>query len=232
MNEEDESSVEDASSSMVKSEESNAVEKEKSLNATVEVSDRKDKLAKKLQKKIAQKEKAPADELTSVLKSGRIAEKKKKKKKLAIQGAAALFGVFVVFQLYDFLFSTQQAPVTYGICRVYMELQVKFPSELKFVGLENFGANVRVWYTRTDPFGGQHLENIRCYFARSAERGSYIEKIEIDRREEPRDKVERFNKVLPVVSANLPSLNWPSSDTGKSVQSIIVDSATVRKSIF
>jgi hypothetical protein len=173
------------------------------------------------------------DELAEKLQQGRLAEKKKAKTKKMMRVGGGIGGLLVAYLMYGFLFATYQAGIPYGICRVYIETQVRFPKHLKFVGLEDFGDNVRVWYSRTDAFGGQRIDKARCYYVWDEEVGfSIVDKILINRREEPTHKIDRFNVVLPVILQNLPDLAWPAPDSDKNLDNIQVDGTAARKPIL
>ncbi len=203
--------------------------------STGEIMDRVERKKLKEQKKQAEAEakKKLEDELGTALKKGRLADKKKVKTKKRIKIGGTLVAAFLCYLLYGFLFGVHQAGATYGICKVYLETQVRFPLYLNYIGLADDGDNVRIWYTRTDAFGGQRLEIIRCYYKYDEATGSSIvDKITIDRREEPDDKVARFNVVLPVVLENLPDLSRPSSNSEKGLGNIQVDRTAVRQPVL
>lgn len=172
------------------------------------------------------KEPVPVDEVGQSLRTGRLAAVRKKKLKRGVQIVALIIGGYLLYTAYGFLFGTYKAGITYGICKVYLENHVRFPTHLKITGLDDFGSNVRLWFTRVDPFGVHRMENIRCYYTYDEARGSSIvEKVLIERREEPQNKVDAFNDILPVVLQNLPDLSWPYPDSDKTLDNIQVESA-------
>jgi hypothetical protein len=224
----------DASKEAVVSEVSDDGDSKPSME-TGEVVDRDEKkrLAALKKQEAAEAKKKTKDDLSDRLQQGRLAEKKKAKTKKVFRIGSGILGAGVLYMLYGFLFATYQAGITYGICRVYIETQVRFPTHLKFVGLEDFGDNVRVWYTRVDAFGGQRVETARCYYKWDEEVGSsVVDKILVNRREEPQYKIDSFNVVLPVVLQNLPDLSWPVPDSDKNLDNIEVDGIAARQPVL
>lgn len=211
-----------------------------SSTATGEMVDREERKLLKAKKKKEEQEKAAllkkkpkkkpaADNSTaSNLKGGVLGTKQKQKRKQQIQVGGALIASCLIYMIYGWLFHVPQARKTYGICMVYLENNVRFPLHLRPVILNDFGANVRIWYKYMDAFGAQRMENIRCYFKRDPEtKRVMIDRILIDRREEPSDKIASFNRVLPIVIQNLPPLDRPSFGDDKRLN-FSVNTAKVR----
>jgi len=174
-----------------------------------------------------------SDNITAALNHGRIAKARRAKKILIGKIVASLIGVYLLYGAYNYLFSSYKAGPSYGICKVYLENQVRFPKYLKYIGLDDFGDNVRIWFSRIDSFGIHRVENIRCYYKYDEEVGSSIvERVTIERREEPQDRIDSFNVVLPVVLKNLPDLSWPRPDSDKNLNNIQTDESSVRKRVF
>lgn len=118
-------------------------------------------------------------------------------------------GLVLVFLAYDYLFAPRKGGMPYAICKMYLELNVRFPQDLRLSTVKNYGKYVRIWYTQLDAFGEYRMENIECYYRRDKETGLSVEKILIDRREVDTEKVALFNKILPVIKQNPPDLTLP-----------------------
>ncbi len=173
------------------------------------------------------KAKAEPDEIDKALSSGKLGEKKKEKRKKQFKMAGmAAAGIFVIW-LGSFLFAPYQAGLSFGICKVYLENSVRFPKYLRLSTVEDFGDYIRIWYTQLDSFGEYRMENIQCHYVYDEERGTIIDKILIDRREVDKDKVERFNQVIPLIASNPPDLTYP-APLPDSLRDLQIDSDRLR----
>ena len=99
--------------------------------------------------------------------------------------------------------------MAFGICKVFTEMYVQFPTTLKFNSVEEFSTSVRIWYTHTDSFGEYIMEPIQCYYKADEQYGYILDKVTIRRREIDQKIVDDFNKTLPVIFANPPDLTLP-----------------------
>jgi len=156
-------------------------------------------------------EKAPqkSDEIKDIVKNSKLQAglllKKKKRKKFII---AAPFVIVIGYFIYWFN-TPYYAGLDYGFCKVFLELNVQYPSTLKLSEIEEKRNFIRIWYMQTDSFGQERLENIECYHGEDPELGYYISKIRVDRRELDPEKVKRFNKSLSTIVAYPPDLSYP-----------------------
>lgn len=202
---------------------------------TGEMMDRAERKALKAQKKKEEQEaKAKLkDELGDSLKQGRLADIKKAKRKKLMRNGGIAFGLFLIYQIYGFLFSPYMAGPSYGICKVFLQTEVRFPQDLEYRGLEDFGDSVRIWYRRVDAFGSSRIENIRCYYRYDEAAGSsVVDRVTIDRREIDPKRVESFNRALPVVLQNLPDLTYPAPLDDRGINDLQVDPNALRKPIL
>ncbi len=184
---------------------------EESVLSTGEIMDREQRRALKDKKKKekAEKQAKQLDEIDEAMISGKLGVERKTRRKRQFKYAGfTAFGLFLVWGM-NYLLKPFEAGVTYGICKTFLETNVQFPQYLRLSSIEEFDNSIRIWYTQLDAFGEYRLENIQCYFAYSEERGSYVDKITVDRREVDPEKVEKFNAVLPVVLASPMDLTRP-----------------------
>jgi len=176
------------------------------------------------------KEKTP-DEIEAALAQGKLAAAQKEKRKKTFKLGLGLVGIGLIFWLYNWLFSPYKAGITYGICKIFLELNVQFPRDLRISTVEDMGESVRIWYTQIDAFGEYRMENIQCYYRADEVTGAAIDKITINRREIDPARVEAFNKVLPVILQSPPDLTIP-YPLPNSLEGLQFETDKFRKPIF
>ena len=175
-----------------------------------EIMDRAQRRALKAQQNAGKKQKPPRDEIDEALAQGKLAEKKKRvRKKMVKRGAiAGGLGLLALFLFWGF--APFKGGITFGICKVYLETHVRFPQYLRLSKIDNFGDSIRIWYTQIDPFGEYRLENIHCFYGYDEKtQNSIVERIAINRRDVAQDKLDAFNRTLPIIAANPPDLTYP-----------------------
>lgn len=101
------------------------------------------------------------------------------------------------------------ADMRFGLCRVFLELNVQYPQKLVLSEVEERREFVRIWYMQTDAFGQERMENMECHFGFDEVRGDFISKIMIDRRELDAERVAKFNTSLSTIIAYPPDLTYP-----------------------
>tara|TARA_A200000113_G_scaffold66097_1_gene57356 strand:- start:658 stop:1491 length:834 start_codon:yes stop_codon:yes gene_type:complete len=175
------------------------------------------------------KQKKPIDPLEAALKKGRMGILKKNliKKRAMIGGLIA----FIAFIFYAYSEMTRIPTVgrAYGACRTYLELKVRYPENLEYISLRRRGMTQRLWYIRIDPFGARRLEEIRCIFKRDENSGRFLlSTVAIERREEPSNKIDDFNRVLPAIWSQIPRYEIPRMTSDKDLSNIKVNRAKVR----
>lgn len=131
------------------------------------------------------------------------------------------------------LFKPFQGTMAFGICKTYVELNVRFPETVYISDIEAFPASVRLWYVQTDSFGAYRMEPIQCYFKPDPAGvvPFILDKIVIRRREIEPELVTRFNKVLPALFANPPDLTLPAL-LQDSLQDLQINPDAMRKPIL
>lgn len=95
----------------------------------------------------------------------------------------------------------------FGLCRVFMETQVRFPNTIKLTSVEWIERSLRIYFTHIDAYGGTRSEMFECTYNRDAKlfiREARRNRIMIDP-----EKVANFNKIIPIVIAAKPDLTLP-----------------------
>lgn len=142
-------------------------------------------------------------------KEGFLARLRRRERKAMIT-AGGLLGVVLVA---GFLFNAVTAPkkggMPYGLCRVFLELQMEYPETLRIGMVEVFKDSTRIWFTQIDGFGSYRNEPIQCYFHSEKGRGWVMDRALINRRPVDLSKVSAFNRSLPVFAAYPPDLTLP-----------------------
>lgn len=212
---------------------------DKEITLSVEITDRalKKEQKRKLKEKTqagAQKEIDPeADDnnISAKISSGKLAAGKKaqRKKYFKYGSCAAVFGVLA--WLINFLFAPYTAGMTYGICKTYLELNVRFPDHLRISTVEDYGEYVRIWYTQLDAFGEYRLQNIQCNYRADEVTGAALSKVTIDRREEDPAKISQFNASIGIILENPPDLEIPAPLPNK-LENLQVNSNLFRRQLF
>ncbi len=135
-------------------------------------------------------------------------QKKKNFHRMIYAGVAMLLAYFIYY-----LFKPYHAGMGYGVCKVYTELNARYPDTLYFSSVEPFASSIRVWYTQIDAFGEYKLDSIQCFYKPdpSGRLPFILERIAVNRRDVDPEKVEQFNKILPVIFAHPPDLIYPTA---------------------
>ena len=182
------------------------------VTLSVDIMDRAERkaLKEKAKKEAAAKKVEPTqDEIEAALAKSKLAAAEKAKRKKMFKWGSILIGGGLFIWLVKFLFTPFTAGMTYGVCKTFLELNVRFPQELRISTVDDLGQSVRIWYTQVDAFGEYRMESIHCYFRSDEKMGAAVSKITINRREVDPEKIDRFNNILPVVLANPGDLTIP-----------------------
>ena len=130
----------------------------------------------------------------------KLSKKEKRKKRLRIfYGVTFCLGVIIYYGTRPY-----EASPPFGVCRTFVELQLRFPQTLFISSLEQFERSWRMYYTFTGSSGEQRASMIDCRFSTNQNTGyPYLEDIQIDRVKIDKKKVAAFNKIIPIImSAN------------------------------
>lgn len=149
------------------------------------------------------------DDVTVAVEQSTINQKKTEQRKKRIKyGSAAAFAALLGYGIY-LLFVPYKGTMGFGVCKVFLEQVVQYPTTLRLSKVEQFPTSVRIWYTQIDSFGEYRLEPIHCFFREDDNVRFAIDRVTIRRREIDPRIVERFNTSLPVIFASPPDLDLP-----------------------
>lgn len=168
---------------------------------------------KALKKEIEDTVKSTEDQINDAIEQGETAQKKKalKKKHLKLGGAGAVVAILGYF-IYG-LFQPYQGSMAYGMCKVFLEQNVTYPTTLQINQVEELNNWVRLWHTQIDGFGAYRMEPIQCYFRPDPVTKSALDKVYLGdparKREVDPKKVEEFNQSIPYLLDNPPDLTLP-----------------------
>lgn len=136
--------------------------------------------------------------------------KKKKSNKWRWIGGTVAVLFAIMFALYKPL-----ATIHYGVCKTYIELNEPYPDQIRYLGMEDFGDSVRVYYRKTDPFGVVSVNSFECVFKVESETVTpYIKSVDVNGKyktymaEDP-ERIAKFNETVPAIIASNPDLTWP-----------------------
>lgn len=149
-------------------------------------------------------------EIEDAIAKSAISEKKARQKKQRIRIAGALAGVLFFAWAGWYLFAPFKGGMDFGLCKVFVQLNVRYPQTIHFSKVENFGNSIRIWYAHMDSFGEYRLEPIQCTFTQGENGQLMVDKITISRREIPQERIDAFNRSVPAIYANPPDLTYPS----------------------
>lgn len=171
-------------------------------------------------------------EIEDAVKKSNIGEKKKEKRKKQLKwgggaGAALLVAILLYFGL-----QPGKTGMSYGLCKTFLELTVRYPQYLRVARTDSYGGFRRIWYTQVDAFGEYRMEEIRCYYGGRNENGHpQFKKITIRRQDVPPEIVESFNKSVPAILAYPPDLTVP-RDFSNNLEGLRFESDSFRRSLF
>lgn len=136
--------------------------------------------------------------------------RQKKRKKWMWIGGIGIFLLLVYSALAPY-----QGSTNFGICKVYLELNERYPNELRYISVRD-NQNVQIDYKSTDPFGRPSVNTIECVFKRDEARNvtPYLDKVDINGKDryyeaEKPENIEKFNKGVPAILENMPDTVLP-----------------------
>ena len=130
--------------------------------------------------------------------------KKKKQKQYAIIGGIALVGLILFVGLQPI-----KGTIQYGICRVFIEQSVRYPSEMLIVNVVEHPAYVQVEYTTINEFGDYAAHVATCYFQQDQKGQIALRDVVMDRQKVDPKKMSIFNLTIPTIISNPPDLTVP-----------------------
>lgn len=122
-------------------------------------------------------------------------------------------GGLIVLILGVSLFMPQSGTERFGLCRIFLELNVPYPLTLRLLQVEETATNVDIIYSDLDGFGYESISKLRCKFGISPKGEKQMVDFQFD--DYKRDPVEKaetlkhFNAALPTMLLTLPDLTYP-----------------------
>ncbi len=156
-------------------------------------------------------EKRADQEIETAIKESRLQKSSDAKRKKMFKYGAVAVSVLVVGWISYYLFAPFRGGLWFGTCRVFLEMNVQYPSTLELSSVEQLVGEkfVRIWYTNTDAFGSYRMESIKCSFEDDPVTGFRLKDASINRVTVDPAKIEAFNKILPVVFESGVDLTYP-----------------------
>jgi hypothetical protein len=152
-------------------------------------------------------------------KSAASASSVKRKKKLTLYGGAGI--LLVALAVAGFFWYVFYAPrygtIHYGICKVFAERQISFPSTMTVRDVEYYRNRLRVYVTHIDAAGQYRYDGFECAFNLP---GFEIISARLNRDPLPQQNVNEFNKTINVILANPPDLEVPRPLRDSSLQDL------------
>lgn len=159
-----------------------------------------DKAKKKAAKKNPEKEKKQPENK----------QKNKVTKKQVFLGIAAFFVLVTWWALQPLTAGDE-----FGVCRTYVENNLKYPTTFKITKYDEFGPSTRLFYTHTDAYGNQRSEMIECLVKPDPQTGGFVlHDIKVNRRSIGTEKLRLFNSTLPGILKSEPSRIIPKPSKG------------------
>jgi len=144
---------------------------------------------------------SPAKTSTISIGPQKKAQKKKPLKERLRKWRNAIIGVFL-FLSFLIWFGIQpiKGTIHVGICRVFIELTLKYPPSFRFVQYDLFQNAHRIYYTFTGPFGETQSNLAECTFSQDPQTGyPVLEGVNINRKPVDQAQIDSFNKTLPLI---------------------------------
>ncbi len=149
------------------------------------------------------------EEINQSLAEGSAGVKRKAKLKSSIKIALWGIGLLFILWAYNWLFTAKKGGMGFGLCKVFLELQVQYPPELRLSYVRPLSSTMRIWYVQRDAFGQTRFDAMDCKFMKDPERGMILDKVSINRREMDPDIITKFNMSIPAIMAYPPDLTYP-----------------------
>jgi hypothetical protein len=147
-----------------------------------------------------------------------------------IAGAAMIGVLLVSFVIYNAT-RPRMGKYPYGLCRVFLELNVQFPNTLKIGFVDELSKSIRIWHTHIDGFGSYRQEPFECFFKKDANNKWMIDRATFNRRPVDPKIVADFNRSLPVFAAFPPDLTLPNEVPNK-LRDLKVETDLFRQPLF
>lgn len=135
------------------------------------------------------------------------------KKKDNTKRLMMLAGAVVILLLTASFFMPHKGTERYGLCRVFLELSSPFPLSLRILEVEEVGGRTDIIYSDIDGFGYESVSRLRCIFSSQPDGSIVMKDYQFDDYKRPPEQKKRvisdFNRAIPTLMLNLPSLSIP-----------------------
>lgn len=113
--------------------------------------------------------------------------------------------------------SPQEGTMRYGLCKVFLELQLYHPETLNIASVSESPKGARIRYSHVTAGGDLKLGMIDCTYEMDSVRGIRLTQASIDRQPLPKETVNKFNTGISSIMAeeNRPDLTYPPPLTGE-----------------
>ncbi len=108
-----------------------------------------------------------------------------------------------------------KATISYGICKTFLELNVRHPQTIKMIQVYDRVVNVEMDYRYMDEYGQIRTERMTCEFGKIEETGTtgvtkiIRKEIGHTKYEIPKEKIDLFNKSIPAIVNSSIDLSIP-----------------------
>ncbi len=135
--------------------------------------------------------------------------KKLTKKQKRIRWASYAGGAILLLLIIIAGCTPRKGTMLYGVCLVFTERLVDYPSTLKVNYVEQYQMATRIGFSHIDPFGQFSTEMIECAYRTDPKMGLALDSILLNREEIDNEIVEEFNQGIPAIVKNSPDLTLP-----------------------
>ena len=149
------------------------------------------------------------DGIKASLRQGLAGQKRKSRLKKSLKIGAWIFGSLFLIWAYDALFSYKKGGTGFGLCKVFIELNTRYPIELRYSYVQPMSNTMRIWYVARDAYGQTAFDKMDCTFRPDDTYGMALERVTINRKEMDPAIIEKFNKSIPAILAYPPDLTYP-----------------------
>jgi hypothetical protein len=131
------------------------------------------------------------------------------KKRKYIKNASIAGGIVFLILIIMFGCAPRKGTMMYGVCKVFTERFVDFPSTIDIKYVEQYPMAVRIGFTQIDAFGTYSNQMMECSFRRDPAMGLAMDSAEYNREPLPEEQVENFNYGIPAIVKSPPDLTLP-----------------------
>lgn len=131
-----------------------------------------------------------------------------RKQKIIFFGSIAAT-LLIIFLTVNAAMSRPKGTELFGVCKTFIELQIKYPKTLDVTEVEQFARAVRIYYSYIDPYGNHKSDFIECAFEKVPGKGVQIQTILLNRIEIDKQTIADFNETITAVRSGDPNLTVP-----------------------